>query len=123
MIEEDYTAGELADRIADLAIDKKGFDIKILDLQGISSVTDFFVIISGDASVQVDAIASWIEDELKKQGVRPSSREGLKGGRWVLIDYFDVVVHVFHQPVREFYALEKLWGDAPVKEVTLDEPI
>ena len=120
MIEENYTAGELADKIADLAIDKKGFDIKILDLQGLSSVTDFFVVVSGDASVHVDAIAAWIEDELKKLGVRPSAREGMKGGRWILLDYFDVVAHIFHQPVREFYALEKLWGDAPVKEVTIE---
>jgi ribosome-associated protein len=120
LIEEEYTASDLADRIAELAIDKKGFDIKILDLQGISTVTDFFVVVSGDASVQVDAIAGWIEDELKKQGIRPSSREGLKGGRWVLLDYFDVVAHIFHQPVREFYALEKLWGDAPTKEITLE---
>lgn len=120
MIEEEFTAGDLADRIAELAIDKKGFDIKILDLQGISSVTDFFVIVSGDASVQVNAIAEWIEDELKKQGIRPSCREGMKGGRWILLDYFDVVTHIFHQPVREYYALEKLWGDAPVKSIEFD---
>lgn len=110
-------AQTLARQIADLALSKKGLDIKILDLRGISTVTDFFVLVTGEAGVHVDAIADAIEEGLKENGVRPLGREGLKGGRWILLDYFDVIAHIFHQPVREFYALEKLWGDAPQESV------
>ncbi len=111
-------ARNLAKHIANLALSKKGFDIKILDLQGISSVTDFFVIVSGEASIHVNAIGSSIADELAKEGVRPSVQEGMQEGRWILLDYFDVVAHIFSEPVREFYSLERLWGDA--REVPFD---
>ena len=110
-------AQTLARRIADLALSKKGLDIKIIDLRGISPVTDFFVLVTGEASLHVESIAGAIEDGLKEEGVRPIGREGFKGGRWVLLDYFDVIAHIFHQPVREFYALEKLWGDAPQETI------
>lgn len=114
MANEAYT---LARRIADLALSKKGFNVSILDLTGISNVTDYFVIVSGDATLHVDAIADAIEDGLREDGVRAHGREGQKGGRWILLDYFDVIAHIFHQPVREFYALEKLWGDAPQESI------
>lgn len=87
----------------------------VLDLRGISSATDFFLIASGTSDVQVRAIADHVVDELKKDGVRPTHIEGLSGGNWVLIDYVDLVVHVFHRQVRDFYQLETLWGDAPVR--------
>ncbi len=106
-------AQELAIRIAEVALSKKGFDIKILDLRGISSVTDFFVIVSGEATMHVNAIGASISEELSKEGSHPSVKEGMQGGRWVLLDYFDVVAHIFLEPVRDFYSLEKLWGDAP----------
>ena len=107
------TAVSLARRIADLALSKKGSDVCILNLQGISSVTDYFVIISGDATPHLDSIAEGIEDGLRREGIRASGKEGIGSGRWILLDYFDVVAHIFYRPVREFYALEKLWGDAP----------
>ncbi len=106
-------AQELAIRIAEVALSKKGFDIKILDLRGISSVTDFFVIASGEATMHVNAIGASISEELSREGSHPSVKEGMQSGRWVLLDYFDVVAHIFLEPVREFYSLEKLWGDAP----------
>ncbi len=112
-------AQDLAIRIAEVALSKKAFNIKILDLQGISSVTDFFVIVSGDASMHVNAIGAAISEELSKEGSHPSVKEGMQGGRWILLDYFDVVAHIFLEPVREFYSLEKLWGDA--REVPFDE--
>ncbi len=112
-------AQDLAIRIAEIALSKKGFKIKILDLQGISSVTDYFVIISGDATMHVNAIGSFISDELSREGVQATVKEGMQEGRWILLDYFDVVAHIFLEPVREFYSLEKLWGDAP--EVPFDD--
>ncbi|MEX2467666.1 MAG: ribosome silencing factor [Gemmatimonadota bacterium] len=96
-----------------LALERKASDVAVLDLHGISSATDYFVIATGNSDVQVKAIADHVVDELKKDGVRPQHVEGMSGGRWVLIDYIDFVVHVFHPQARSFYQLENLWGDAP----------
>jgi ribosome-associated protein len=101
-------------RAAELAADRKASDLLVLDLRGISNATDYFLIASGNSDMHVRSIAEHILDELKKQGVRPSHVEGLRTGRWVLMDYIDFVVHVFHPAAREFYQLERLWGDAPV---------
>ena len=95
------------------ALERKAQDIVILDLRGLSSATDFFLIASGTSDIQVKAIADHILEESKKAGDRPDHLEGLKGGRWVLMDYIDFVVHVFHPDARAFYQLETLWGDAP----------
>ena len=100
-------------RAAELALERKAHDVVILDLRGISTATDYFVIAGGTSDVQVKAIAEHVHDELKKESVRPEHKEGLRGGRWVLLDYVDFVVHVFHPQARDFYQLENLWGDAP----------
>ena len=100
-------------RIAELAQERKAHDIVVLDLRGISSAADHFVLASGRSDTQVKAIADNIIDEMKKEGQRPAHVEGLQGGRWVLVDFIDVVVHVFHPQARDFYQLENLWGDAP----------
>ena len=88
-------------------------DVVVLDLRGISTATDYFVIASGTSDVQVKAISDHVLQGLKKDRVRPEHLEGLRGGRWVLMDYVDFVVHVFHPEARNFYQLERLWGDAP----------
>lgn len=100
-------------RAADLALELKARDVVGLDLRGISSATDWFVLASGRSDVQVRAIAEHVVEELRKEGHRPAHVEGLQGGRWVLVDYIDFVVHVFHPHARDFYQLENLWGDAP----------
>ena len=100
-------------RSVELALERKAHEVAVLDLRGISSATDYFVLASGTSDVQVKAIAEHVVDELKKQDVRPQHLEGMSGGRWVLIDYIDFVVHVFHPEARAFYQLENLWGDAP----------
>ncbi len=100
-------------RSVELVLERKAHEVAVLDLRGISSATDYFVLASGNSDVQVKAIAEHVVDELKKQGVRPQHLEGMNGGRWVLIDYIDFVVHVFHPQARAFYQLENLWGDAP----------
>lgn len=104
-------------RAAELAQELKAHDVVVLDLRGISTATDYFVIAGGTSDVQVKAIAEHVVDELKKDGVRPEHLEGLRGGRWVLLDYVDFVVHVLHPQARDFYQLETLWGDAPRWEV------
>lgn len=100
-------------RATELALERKAHDVLVLDLRGISSATDYFVIAGGTSDVQVKAIAEHVVDELKREKVRPEHIEGLTGGRWVLLDYVDFVVHVFHPQARSFYQLERLWGDAP----------
>lgn len=100
-------------RAAELALARKATEVVALDLRGISSATDYFVIGSGASDVQVRSIAEHIIEELEGDGVRPDHVEGLGAGRWVLIDYFDFVVHIFHPATRQFYQLELLWGDAP----------
>ena len=109
------------ERAAALALERKAADVVALDLRGISSATDFFVIASGTSDVQVRSIADHVVDELKKDDVRPTHVEGLSGGNWVLIDFVDLVVHVFHRQVREFYQLETLWGDAPLRRYDGDD--
>ena len=103
-------------RAAELALERKAQDVLILDLQGISSATDFFVIATGTSDIQVKAVSDHVIEESKKEGQRPDHVEGLRTGRWVLMDFIDFVVHVFHPDAREFYQLETLWGDAPTLE-------
>ncbi|HEX5726173.1 MAG TPA: ribosome silencing factor [Longimicrobiaceae bacterium] len=100
-------------RVADLLADRKALNVVLLDLRGLSSATDWFVIASGTSDTHVGAIADHVIEELRKAGTRPLNVEGARAGRWVLIDYFDFVVHVFHPAARDFYQLERLWGDAP----------
>ncbi|GAA3971687.1 ribosome silencing factor [Mucilaginibacter dorajii] len=107
--------------ISELAIhgiqEKKGNDIVRLDLRNLnSSVTDYFVICHADSSTQVKAIANSIEDEIfKATQTEPWRKEGLEYGEWILLDYVDVVIHVFRTDKREFYGVEELWGDAEIK--------
>jgi ribosome-associated protein len=100
-------------RALELAVDRKAHDILLLDLRPVSDATDFFLIMTGTSDTHVRAIADHISEELKKTGVRADHLEGQRGGHWVLLDYIDFVIHVFHPAAREFYQLERLWGDAP----------
>lgn len=103
-------------RTVDLLLDRKAEDVSVLDLRELSGATDFFIIATGRSDTHVSAIADHVVEELKKEGVRPYGLEGMRSGRWVLIDYVDFVVHVFHPAARDFYQLERLWGDVPVHE-------
>ena len=100
-------------RAVGYALDRKAGDVTVLDLRPVSATTDFFVIATGRSDLHVRAIAEHVLDSGKADGNRPEHVEGLDQGRWVLIDYIDYVVHVFHPAVRDFYRLEVLWGDAP----------
>lgn len=114
------TAADLNSEVAssvEAARDRKGRDLVVLDLRGISTATDFFVLATGTSDIHVRSIAESIIEGLKGGGARPDHVEGMQGGRWVLIDYIDFVVHVFHREARDFYQLEDLWGDAPRLDV------
>jgi ribosome-associated protein len=102
----------LAERACHHALARKAEDVVILDLRGISDVCDFFVLASGQADVQVRAIAEAVRRGLSKVGQKPVGSEGEAQGRWILLDYVDVVVHVLKPQVREYYQLERLWADA-----------
>lgn len=95
------------------ADDRKAVDLKVLHLQKVSDFTDYFLICSGTSERQVQAIADGVQERLRENRVRPLHVEGFNRGQWVLIDYGDLVVHVFQEEQRRYYALERLWGDAP----------
>lgn len=97
---------------------KKAHDLVALDLRELQGVCDYFLICSAASEVQVKAVAEAIEERLREQGMRPWHVEGFEGRRWVLLDYVEVVVHVFHEKTREYYMLDRLWGDA--RSVGLD---
>jgi ribosome-associated protein len=108
----------LARDIAQLALTKKAFDVVIMDVREVSSVTDFFVIASGATDIQVRAIGRAIDDGMRARKVKPIHSEGEGACTWLLLDYFDVVVHVMQPRVRDYYNLEGLWADAPREEIT-----
>lgn len=104
----------LAILCAEYAANKKAEEIVVIDLRGISSFTDFFVICSGTSEPHLKAIAGEIEDRLRKDhSVRPNGLDGYPMSQWVVVDYGDVLVHIFHHEKRAFYSLEDLWSDAP----------
>lgn len=104
----------LALLIADAAEERKAADVMVMDLRELTVVADYFVLASGRTPTQVRAISDYIQERTGKVRVRPRHREGYERGRWVLLDYGDVVVHILCEQERKFYALERLWGDAPV---------
>ena len=113
-----HTAEQLAAWIAEFASDVKAIDLVELDLREVLGYTDYFVISSGNTDRQTKAIHDRIHEGLKKEhGILPRRVEGLAEGRWILMDYLDVVVHIFTPDAREFYRLEQLWGEAPRRAV------
>ena len=92
---------------------RKGAKITVLKVEDLSALTDYFVVGTGASRVQTQAMADNIEDELAKAGIRPNRIEGLQEGRWVLMDYGQVIIHIFQEDERNFYNLERLWADAP----------
>ena len=106
---------------AQAALDKKAVDLVVLDVGELTSIADYLLICTGRSDRQVQAIAQSVEETLRAHGHRPAAIEGMSRGQWVLMDFNDVIVHVFYRPVREFYDLERLWEHAP--RVQLPEPL
>jgi ribosome-associated protein len=114
-----HTSLELAQRAASILLDRKGNDVVLLSLKGVSDMTDYFLIASGTSDTHVRALGNAVLEDMKKQtGQMAHHVEGLQQGRWVLLDYVDFVVHVFHPTLRNFYQIERLWADADVIPVT-----
>lgn len=112
------TAEALAERIASIASDRKAIDIVVVDLRGIASYTDFFVVCTGNTERQTKAIHDAVYRELKDgDSLLPARAEGAAEASWILLDYLDCVLHVFTPDARDFYRLENLWGDAPRRSV------
>jgi ribosome-associated protein len=102
---------------AHAALEKRAIDLVVLNLEGLSTVADFFLVCSARSAPQADTIAEAIRGALRAEGVRPRHNEGSAESGWLLLDYADVVMHVFLEETRGFYALERLWGDAPLVSV------
>jgi len=111
-------AHALAKEAARLTLTKRAEDVTILDLRELEGVCDFFVLATGHSEVQVRAIADAVEEGLSAIGEKVWHSEGYEARRWILLDYVDVVVHVFHAKAREYYLLDKLWGDARREDIT-----
>jgi ribosome-associated protein len=110
----------VARRAAQLVHDMKAQDVILLDLKGVTDMSDYFLIATGTSDTHVRAIAQHVELEMKKVGSPAHHIEGAEQGRWALLDFVDVVVHVFHPTLRNFYQLERLWGDA--RTVPVEQP-
>ena len=113
-------AWEKALLVTRFALEKKARDLVVMEVRDVTSIGDYFIICSGSSDRQVQSIAQGIEENLSEAGHPPLSVEGVHRGHWVLMDFSDVIVHIFYEPVREFYDLEGLWGHAP--RVELPEP-
>ncbi|HTW91045.1 MAG TPA: ribosome silencing factor [bacterium] len=112
------TAARLAKRAATIILGKLGEDVVVLDLRGRSPLADYFVIATANSTIHAQAIADELAQELKRDGERTHHVEGVENGAWILLDYFSVVVHIFCGETRQFFGLERLWGDAPCQTFT-----
>lgn len=106
--------------VVEAALEKKAYDLRVVQIEHLSSIADYFVIATGRSDVQVQAIARGIEERMDREGEHALAIEGVPRGHWVVLDYNDVVIHVFFEPTREFYRLESNWSDT--QEVPLPEP-
>ena len=115
------TSKRFVNRVAELALTKKAENVVSMDLRGLTTTCDFFVICEGTSDVHVKAIADAVVEGMKEADERPWHVEGYEARKWVLVDYVNVVVHVFDTETRDYYQLERLWGDAKFQEYKYEE--
>jgi len=108
---------QIASQIADLMLDKKALDVQILDVRGLTTLTDFFVVCTSESQPQSRAICNYLQDEMLKVGIKPSHREGFEKLDWVLVDFVNIVAQIFSPESREYYDFERLWGDSKITKV------
>jgi len=106
----------LAEKIVQILEDKKAVDVKMIDVKEVTTVADYFIVASGNSTLQVKALCDIVEEELEKSDIRPKHIEGRNDATWILMDYLDVVVHIFYYETREQYTLEEMWQKAPKME-------
>ena len=109
---------ELTRKIVEILNDKKAQDIEVLTISKVSTITDYFVICTGNSSTQVKSLADEVDFKLGQMGREPYHIEGMSGDTWILLDYSDVIVHIFHKESRAFYSLERLWSDATKLDIS-----
>lgn len=112
------TALETAKAAVKALDSKKGVDIALMDISGVTTLGDYFVVASGTSTTQVKALADEVDEQLSKLGLEPRRVEGYQSANWILLDYYEVIVHIFLEETREFYSLERLWSDAPRVDLT-----
>lgn len=112
------TALEISREAVKILDSKKAKDIKVLEIEGISSLGDYFIVASGSSTTQVKALADELEFQLKGQGILPKRVEGYQSAAWIVLDYYDVIIHLFYEETRQFYSLERLWSDAPLLDIS-----
>jgi len=108
----DHDSTRLAKEMVELILEKRGRDPVVLDLREVSLIADYFILATGNSRPHVQALAGYLEEFLDEQGVKLLRREGFQDARWILLDYGSVIVHLFQEETRQFYDLERLWGDA-----------
>jgi ribosome-associated protein len=113
LFDPEHDVPERLQAMAEAALERNARDGVVLDLRGLSDATDYFLVASGESDTHTRSIAENVRDRLEEHGETPAGVEGREAGRWILLDYIDIVVHVFLPRVREYYQLERLWGDAP----------
>lgn len=104
---------EMVKKIAQILDSKKAININAIDIRGLTTIGDYFIVASGSSTTQVKALADEVETELSKLGIKPKSIGGYQSAIWILLDYYEVIVHIFYEDTRNFYSLERLWADAP----------
>jgi ribosome-associated protein len=117
LVKESINGKERVLLCVNASLQRKAKDLIILNVKEYSSIADYFIICSGTSDRQVQAIAASIHENLKEYGILPLGIEGERIGKWVLMDYADVIIHIFYEPIREFYDIERLWSDVPCMEV------
>ena len=115
------TSTELVQEIARLLNGKKAQEITALEIRNLTTIGDYFVIASGSSNAQVKALSDAVEEGLSKLGLEPRRIEGYQSAMWVVLDYYDVIVHIFYEQTRQFYSLERLWADAPRVQLQLED--
>ncbi len=111
---------QIVDKIIDVLLEKKAEDILVLNLRRLTPLTEYFIIATANSQTHARAISDAIEEALKKEGILPHHIEGYSPAQWILLDYIDCICHIFLKEIREFYGLERLWGDAPSKRIAED---
>ncbi|MEM1483933.1 ribosome silencing factor [Oscillospiraceae bacterium PP1C4] len=115
------TSIEMVHEIAKLLDSKKAADVTAIQIKDLTTIGDYFVIASGGSNAQVKALADTVDEGLSKLGFQPKRVEGYQAGMWIVMDYYDVMVHIFYEQTREFYSLERLWADAPKVALNLED--
>ena len=110
------TTLDMAKKLARILDDKKAQDVRVMHIGTLTSIGDYFVVATGTSTTQVKALADEIDKKMSEEGINPKRIEGYNSASWILMDYYDIIVHIFLNETREFYALERLWNDAPVEE-------